>query len=235
MNKYIFSLIFVLSVPFLSFSQNLVPNASFETYKNIPCGWSTTAAEFASYVDAWYAPTNTSTDFHSTLCGASCWANPTLPVSGESCRIGMEEPHSGNGMAGFYTKVNTHTWHEYIQVKLVKPLIPGQRYCIQMWVSAADNVSSATNNIGMYFSKEPAQGEDIIEVAPQFNYTEVITKTDGWVLISGSFIADNDGQYLTIGNFFKDEETKTETISNKYCSDGAYYYIDDIAVTLCPV
>jgi hypothetical protein len=137
-------------------------------------------------------------------------------------------------MAGLYTMVNSHTWHEYLQVKLLKPLIPGQHYCVEMWVSAGDNVALATNNIGMLFTKEAISGTDQIIATPQFNSIQVIRDTDNWTLISGSFIADTDAQYLTIGNFFEDSETQHETINTNSCSDGAYYYIDDIAVTLCP-
>lgn len=235
MKKIYFILIWLFLDGVALSAQNLVPNPSFENYKNLPCSWTIEPSELSDYVSDWYVPTATSTDIHSTLADSSCWSNPLGNNSGDGCRIGYQEPHSGNAMAGIYTIVNTHTWHEYLQVKLKKPLVPGQRYCVQMWVSAADFTSHGSNNIGMLFTKEPVKGEDIILAYPQVNYAEVITDTKGWTLVSGSFIADSSDEYLTIGNFFPDSQTDELEINPNSCSNGAYYYIDDVAVFICPV
>ena len=219
------------------YAQNLVPNPSFESYQQIPCSWNTVASEFSQYTDAWYIPANTSTDIHNTHASPGCWANPLTVSDGSDCRLGTQQPHSGDVMAGIYTIVSSHVWHEYLQVKLTKPLIPGQHYCVEMWVSAADNVALVSNNIGMYFSVDPIRGEDqITGVMPQINAENVIRDSKGWTLIGGSFIAETAAEYLTIGNFFSDKDTKTEPMGgNGFCSDGAYYYIDDVVVMLCPV
>jgi hypothetical protein len=138
-------------------------------------------------------------------------------------------------MAGLYTVVNTHLWHEYVQIKLSKPLEPGKRYCVQMWVSAADHATNASNNVGMLFTVDPVKGENQILANPQINYTEVVKNTGEWTIVTGSFVADAEHTYLTIGNFFTDEETKLESIDSRNCTDGAYFFIDDISVMLCPI
>lgn len=228
--KRILLTINILALHATILAQNLVPNPSFENYKNTPCSWNTSAAELSDLVTDWYSPAATSTDIHSTLADATCWANPLTGNEEGTCRLGKEEPHSGQLMAGLYTSVSSHVWHEYLGVKLARPLIPGQKYYVQMWVSAGDYVAYASNNIGMYFSKEPVMGEDIILAKPQFNWTNIVDQKEGWTLLSGSFTATDDSQYLTIGNFFPDNETTLEPINTTYCSDGAYYFIDDIAV-----
>ena len=216
-------------------AQNLVPNPSFEEYKNIPCSWNVSVEEFSQYTTDWYIPTGTSTDILSTLAGRDCWANALDSDNTNSCRIGFQIPHSGDVIAGIFTTVKSHTWHEYLQVQLKEPLVPGQRYCIEMYVSAADFTSLTSNNLGMYFSVDPINGTDKIIAKPQVNYTEVISDTKGWTRVSGSFIADAPAQYLTIGNFFADQDTKVESNYSNYCNDGAYYFIDDIVVMACPI
>jgi hypothetical protein len=232
--KPIILTISILTLTLRLAAQNLVPNPSFEIYKNLPCSWNTSSEEFSDYVNNWYCPAATSTDIHSTLADATCWANPLAGNEQGTCRLGKESPHTGNVMAGLYTSVASHVWHEYLGVKLTKPLVAGQRYYLQMWVSAGDYVAYASNNIGMLFTKEPVSGDDIIIAKPQFNWTEVITQKEGWVLLTGSFTATDDSQYLTIGNFFPDNETSLQPLNTEYCSDGAYYFIDDIAVYPAP-
>jgi hypothetical protein len=234
MRKTILTLYILLLYSIVGKTQNLVPNPSFENYKNVPCSWSVEPGELTSYTDDWYNPAATSTDIHNTLADSSCWANPT-GTSKYSCRIGYQEPRTGHVIAGIYTVVNTHTWHEYLQVKLTKPLIVGQHYCVEMYVSAADFTSNGSNNIGMLFSKEAVKGDNIILGEPQINYSKVITDTQGWVQIAGDFIASEDDDFLTIGNFFPDSQTEQMPINSDGCSNGAYYYIDDVAVYLCPI
>ncbi|MGZ5244986.1 MAG: hypothetical protein ACXWW0_13580, partial [Bacteroidia bacterium] len=211
-------------------AQNLVPNPGFEDFKTLPCSWNISVDAFPEYVSSWYVPSGTSTDIHSTLVDENCWANPSNPNSTEDCKPGVQLPRTGNVMAGLYTVVNTHLWHEYLQIKLSMPLIPGQRYCIQMYVSPADHATNTSNNIGMFFSPDPVSGKESIIAQPQINSEETITDTEGWTLISGSYIAETAAEYLTIGNFFTDEETQqTPIINGPGCTDGAYFYIDDIS------
>jgi hypothetical protein len=235
MKRHIYTFLAFSITATLAGAQNLVPNPSFENYKNIPCGWNVEPTELTSFTNDWYSPATTSTDIHNTLADSSCWANPTGSHESRSCRIGYQQPRTGNVIAGIYTEVNTHTWHEYLQVKLKEPLHAGQRYCVEMYVSAADFTSNGSNNIGMLFTKDAVKGDNIILGAPQINSFKVITDKDGWTLISGSFIASEDDEFLTIGNFYPDNQTDLLHIDEDGCSNGAYYYIDDVAVYLCPV
>ncbi len=90
MQRHVYILIILLlpGLPKL-FAQNLVPNASFEDFKNLPCSWNTSVDEFPAYVSSWYVPNATSTDIHSTLVEQDCWANPTNPTSKEDCKPGV--------------------------------------------------------------------------------------------------------------------------------------------------
>jgi hypothetical protein len=233
MGKYSMSLVLVLFAARL-WGQNLVPNPSFEAYKNLPCSWNVMADDFTEYVNDWYIPANTSSDIHSTIVDPGCWCNTAQPGDENNCKVGTQQPHSGSVMAGLYTVVNTHVWHEYIQIKLNKPLEPGKRYCIQMWVAAADHATNVSNNIGMLFSVDQVKGENFIAGKPQINYSDIMASGE-WTIVTGSFIADAEHQYLTIGNFFPDEETKMVPIDSRNCTDGAYFFIDDISVMLCPI
>jgi OmpA-OmpF porin, OOP family len=221
----------------LATAQNLVPNPGFENYKNLPCSWNIDTASFRDYVENWYIPAATSTDIHSTIVSKECWANPLAGDSVENrrCRPGYIAPHDGKIMAGLFTSVPTHPWHEYLQVRLKQPLIPGQHYCISMWVAPAGGSSLASNNIGMLLTKNAIRGDSMIIAHPQYNCSEIIKDTKNWTFLSGSFIATEADEYLTIGNFFPDNETELIPLNPNSCNNGAYFYIDDVAVILCPV
>jgi hypothetical protein len=53
-----------------------------------------------------------------------------------------------------------------------------------------------------------------------------------WVTISGWFTADSAYEYIIIGNFFDNIQTDTVRIFQPNCDAYAYYYVDDICVSL---
>jgi hypothetical protein len=226
----------VLWMSSVASGQNLVPNPGFEIYKYLPCSWNVDTADFRNYVEAWYVPAATSTDILSTIVSKECWSNTTTVDSGINhiCRAGYMAPHDGQIMAGIFTSVSTHTWHEYLQVKLLQPLIPGQHYCISMWVAAASCNAKASNNIGMLLTRNAIKGDSIIIAKPQYNCDIVISDTQNWTFLTGDFIATEADEFLTIGNFFPDNETRLKPLNPASCNNGAYFFIDDVAVILCP-
>ena len=124
---------------------------------------------------------------------------------------------------------------EYIQIQMNEPLVIGQRYYVEMWVSHLPR-SLQSNNLGFYFS-ETKTGEltdGVLDFQPQFHTENVVDCTQrSWQRVAGRFIAETEAEYLVIGNFFPDSLTQVKEI----CEDNlkfAYYYIEDVLVKKVP-
>lgn len=61
----------------------------------------------------------------------------------------------------------------------------------------------------------------------------MLSDKEGWMLISGTFIAQGGEKYITIGNFQSDSQTNIDTIASDTLPDVGNYYIDDVSVTQC--
>ncbi|HET6991852.1 MAG TPA: hypothetical protein VFJ43_11035 [Bacteroidia bacterium] len=228
MRKTLFPLLLLL--PLLAHTQNnLVPNPGFEDYKQIPCSYLGT--DMNSYLDNWDCASDGTADFITDLAGADCYANPNSTES-----QGKQTPHGGHGMAFIYN-YNDMDYREYVAVKLKSPLIVGQTYSAEMFVSLADYSGLASNNIGIcFFTGELRRSSGYkIYGDPQVNSDAVITNYTDWTKVSGTFVADKAYTYLVIGNFSDGGDTKTSKNTAPDAGIGgrgpyAGYYIDDVVV-----
>ncbi|MCB9333375.1 MAG: hypothetical protein H6574_20130 [Lewinellaceae bacterium] len=66
--------------------------------------------------------------------------------------FGEQKPHSGNCLAGLTlygcTNGKPHC-REYVEIQLAEPLVPGQRYQVEFWVSHLKR-SLQINNLGFF-------------------------------------------------------------------------------------
>jgi|AntAceMinimDraft_17_1070374.scaffolds.fasta_scaffold22957_2 hypothetical protein len=214
--------IFYFSICISAFSQNLVPNPSFEDticcphYEcQVSCamGWNTYSAT-PDYCNSCDSPPNYS-----------------VPHNG----AGFQYAATGDAYCAFYTYCWVFdNYREYIGTQLINPLVTGKKYYVSFKVSLADEVYCGTNNIGVLFSTVPhidTLPYDTIS-GPINNFAHiycplVITEKNNWVNISGSFFADSSYKYVILGNFFSDDNTIISTLN--YCN--AYYFVDDICVS----
>ena len=175
------SLIFMgLLSPKIGKSQNLVPNPSFETTFNVPCGWVTVPASFPTIVANWNIPTQATSDIHSTQIPQNCWNfQPNSTYSG--CWPGPQMPRTGNVMAGIYTFTGfgMNNWREYIQVRLSSPMVVGVPYLVDFYASLADYSQFASNNIGIYLSTTPTMSGISWDLpfTPTINRTAVLSNS----------------------------------------------------------
>ena len=231
MKRLLLLLLLVLINILLLNAQNLCPNGDFETYSTPPStyaqiclstGWSNPSGS-CSLIAGTGSP-----DFYSTLGTGGAKAPGTF--------LATISPHGGNDFAGFATYYSSANYREYIRTTLANSLIPGNTYAITCWIS--NGTSSlhyyGTNNIGFNFSALPMTqtlGAPIL-TTPQVETSTVLYST-GWQQISFLYTPTVSAQYLTIGNFHNDATT-TRTLfgPNLSSSFGAYYYIDDISITL---
>lgn len=224
------SLIFIF-ISLTSFSQNLVPNPSFEEYERIRYNFVQNKEDFNSSVRYWQMPTTGTTDIFTNLVDQSY---NNHPHSTSNVAVGAQDPKDGDFMIGLFIKSINPNYREYAQVKLLQPLTPGQVYFAGFYISLADNMQYASNNIGMLFTQDSVVSSTYTTLiySPQINSNDIIEEKDNWVHFSGIFKASGDENFLTLGNFYNDDNTQIKKVSNsvKISSDNAYYFIDSVFV-----
>jgi hypothetical protein len=228
-----------LLIPAQVFSQNLVDNPSFEAGQP-QCDFTIIPYFYSTNVMGWNIPNASTADVFSTVIpNKACYAS--MPDSGIdmdplNVRPGSILPHTGSRFVGIFTYEKKEEYREYIQGRLTTPLVPGQLYCVEMYVAVGGRPRYASNGLGIYFSAEylnysPHSGA--LPYTPQIVDNTIITSTN-WVRISGVYKATTASTYFTIGNFKKDEQTmvvdKGGYKPNAYGYEAAYYFIDDVSV-----
>ena len=230
-----------ISCPFL-FAQNLVPNGSFESLKNLPVKRNPKNV-FPYEPQSGYKPFLINLRFW--LAGNN--ATPDLRITNREalndCKLRFsycDEAHTGLHSVGIMTHLSnklTDTYREYIQVRLKEPLRPNVPTYVEYWVRKTGRAKLVTNNLGCHFSMEKLfqRGFENLPVEPQINYSEILNKEgQKWEKIEGSFIPDKPYEFFLLGNFFRNDQT-TITRFQYYNGPGyvppyAYYLIDDIKV-----
>lgn len=229
--KLKYTLLALLGFISLRAQVNLVPNPSFEEHYQIPSGTSQ-----IYYCQHWFSATGGggTPDYFSTFSNGS---NVDIPEN----TYGYEDAEDGDFYAGIFIYHGVFSFAvEYIECKLIQPLLP-KRYCVEFYVSLADSTSRyAVNNIGLFFSPDSIYTDTIrrlVEFTPQFiNINNPLTNKIGWTKISGSFVAQGGEQYMVMGNFNLPENDDTVQVPG-YEGLGAnksgYIYIDSVSVQLC--
>jgi len=224
-SAYAVGLLVALSNGHVMAQVNLVPNPSFEEYFSCP--------DDLNQVDSvvsWKNFGNTPDYFNSCATGFA-----SVPYSS----VGYQYPVSGFAYCGLLT-YEAPGYREYIGSELTSTLIPGTTYYASMRINFA-NIPGAdpdlewwncmTNKLGIRFGTteysegSPHPTDNICHVYDD----EIISDTLGWYRVFGSFTPATPYQYIVIGNFFDD--ANTDTIMTNPSPSGAYYFIDDVAVS----
>ena len=114
-------------------------------------------------------------------------------------------------------------------------MVAGYLYDVDFYVSLNDGYIQAIEELGAYLSVTPPgpfPNALHLNLVPQVEHNNgTITDTTGWKHVYGQFMASGGEQYITIGNFHDDAGT-TITQPGTTGSYGAYYFVDDVSVTL---
>lgn len=211
-------------------AENLVSNGSFESIDKAP-------KKLGSIESAlgWYSPTGARADLFTP--------NKKLPdIDVPSNIYGSEQAKDGSNYAGIVTySHNNKVPRTYVSNKLEVPFKKGERYCVEFHISMAEASSYASNQIGAHFSKKAfgaAAKESIIEKTHILDENNKLFNAPfGWDRVCGVYEAEGGEKYITIGNFTSNENTKN--VRNKKIASSkvaliaaAYYYLDNISVTL---
>ena len=214
---------------FISASQNLVLNPSFEDFYDCPIDMSL----FHRNVKDWTIPTNGTTDYFNACSEKMGFKNFN----------GSQKARTGNGYAGIYTYFKKD-YREYIQGTLKSTLERGKKYQVKFYISLAENSRFALKEFGMMMtskkfnaskSKENINAKGLQKHHPTLKYRPTFNKAfydndQEWMKVSFTYTADGFENYFTIGNFNSNSETeKSKAKTSKYES-FSYYYIDDVSI-----
>lgn len=224
------------------FSQNLVPNYSFEVYDTCPM----THGPIEN-VEPWVQPSLGSSDYYNSCtphCGFIC---NTVPENAG----GYQYAKDGNAYAGIIlyccgspNDTTQYNNREYLQVKLLDTLEANKCYRLKLFVSIGDSVDYyKITNFGAYFSDTAILDTTtlLLNYTPQINYIDVngIGDIVGWYKIESTFLAAGGEQYMTLGNFNDDAHTTRIKLDTSITSfpGHSYYYVDSVSLTqiLCPI
>ncbi|MBI1837492.1 MAG: OmpA family protein [Flavobacteriia bacterium] len=156
--------------------------------------------------------------------------------------FGKEEAKDGANYAGIIAySFGDKVPRSYISTKLSTPLKKGLKYCVKFNVSLAEASKYACNQLGAVLSSKPFGTDSktaIIEKA-QILHTDnkVFNAMYNWETVCAEFIATGGEKFITIGNFSSNEETVNEKNKKTEIKGvtpiiAAYYYIDDVSLTL---
>ncbi len=212
-------------------SRNLVPNASFEKFKNCPVSFNANGS--LELVDGWRQATTGTVDYYNV-----CSYNAGVPEN----LFGKQMPAEGEGYIGLITySPSKRNYREYLQVKLAEKLKKDQKYCIEVYVSQADFSNYLSDGLGILLSEQKVVGQrdKILPFVPQIENPpgHVIHHADSWVLVSDTIRAKGGEQYLTIGNYRPDHMLKVmrrnmEQQGYSRVWNHAYYYLDQLSVKM---
>lgn len=215
-------------------AQNLIPNGNFEEYWQCPQGNDLNDGQLER-CKYWWKPTMGTSDYFNR-CN-------TGVVSVPNNLWGYQEPYQGDGYVG----LGAVSWNlatgdpnsyqfEYIQTKLIYPLVKCKSYRFTMYVSLANLSKYCFTKIGAVCTADaifsindsflPSNGTMI-------NSTSSICDTANWVEINGTFTASGSEQFLTIGYLFDSFENDTLLLQNTgfFPDEGyGYYYVDNVSM-----
>ncbi len=198
-------IVFCLFIGNLSYSQNLIPNGSFED------------------INICYE--------RNATCSPSAWWN----VRTEAAGFNQGRGHSGRHFAQLTMEINNPpASRQYIQGIVMCPLLKGKEYTFSMYVRAKHNdfilpqvyFSKDFLCTNEMFSKS-LRLKYTPDISFQLSKKERRKATKDWVKLETSFIAKGNEKYIVIGNFSEDT---TSYFAKHADAQVTYTSMDDISL-----
>lgn len=214
-----------LDYSLINTGSNLVPNGGFEQYSICPASWFTLTSSFSTHgVVGWESPTfgqsgiwNGTSDYFNACA-------PAATVGVPANMDGWQQAHGGTAYAGFG---HWGDWNsEYIQCQLSAPLVAGNTYALNFFVSLTETSGGARNGVGAYLSSGQTVPtvNSLLPLSPVVVESSIVNDRVDWYPVSGVFTASGGEQWILIGNFIGD------AVANMLGSNSSFYYIDDVSL-----
>jgi len=226
---------------FLSCSQNLVPNPSFENMKLCPsiANMNFVNDHLERFCEDWE---NVGLIKNLSSGGGGQYMHVCGSNNGPYYGSGVPRNYFGFQPANFgiayiglrYSgNVNDYVSHFY-GVKLLQKLVIGRKYSLSFYVSLADSSFTTTNNLGMLLSTQKLYVQDRIKsdnfILPNRSHLrciDTITDKENWIKVAGFMVADSSYEYLTIGNFYNYNNIASSPNGKPW---DHLFYVDDVSI-----
>lgn len=221
--------IIVFSFACVAQEENLVPNGSFEMIEG-----KIKALGCIENALGWSSPTGARADLFSP--------SKVLEANVPENNLGKEEAKEGKCYAGITAfSFGDALPRTYLMAKLSTPLKKGMKYCVKFNLSLAESSKYACNQIGVNLAPKPFGTDSKTAIIEKTHVLDsrnkIFNAMYNWDIVCGIYYAEGGEKYITIGNFTSNENTKNEKnkkdAKNKTPQiTAAYYFIDDVSVTL---
>ena len=191
--------------------QNLIPNPSFEEYIKLP----EKTYNGVGCLKYW-RPHNGNCDYYHQQ--ARWWTGTPRNI------FGRQKPHSGNAYAGICVRTN---FKEYLEVKLTAPLVQGQTYLIELYVSEAERFTGHVEAVGIYFKENSCWSNDNSALTETPAHIFQLHRSDrprkNWVHLITEYTAEGNEKTVLIG-YYQDPSSPPH-------KGYSHLYIDDVSIT----
>lgn len=172
-------------------NENLISDASFEKYSTCPKDITGSSQNFV--LKKWSTPTLGTPDYYNTC-------SLFLPSSVPKNTDGYQEALEGNGYIGITV---SNQLCEYVQTRLLKPLIKDSVYLMEFYVNLSNLSGRTYRNLGMYLSNKEMNisTTEPLDVIPQLVSNQYYQDTLNWELFSEQYKAQGGERYVIIGFF----------------------------------
>ena len=233
------SLLFTFLLSIVSYSQNLIPNPSFELYSTCPnsdnsfpvLNWNRVLPVDNSYFSNPYR----------NVCSAVL--GNMVPQS----FTGYQNAFDGNGYIrtsySYYSNTNgLNNKTEHFYVRLLEDLVPGREYKFKIHLNVADNSKVSLPGFGAWFVTDSTQyviNNPVIQYksnvmvygTPQVHFSTAVLDKDNWVLLEANFIAAASYKYMMIGFFDANPSSiNFHDYNNPNHAQNPTFYIDSVSV-----
>ncbi len=216
-------------------AQNLVLNPSMESFTYpVIRSWPGHVEPGQELLPGWVTPTKGTADFFNSDLSV-CDGYPIAKArTGEGrcaliCGLGVQN-------------VGAINYKEYIQGRFATPLEAGKKYCVRFYVTLDRASPYTSTGIGAYISQEAVISyyKEPLPHVPQIISHQLITHENGWTEISGTYLAQGGEKYITLGSYSDTSvvtlsslgKTPLKSISSGHITRAAYFYFDDVSVTV---
>lgn len=211
----------------LTIGQNLIINPEFDFffYKPVPVIYDG-RSRIEEWIPFWITPGNYTPDYLSNLRSIDVLSNYSLfdfLLPDKFC------------YAGFALYKESEPYSEYIQGKLIKPLIRGQKYCIKVSIALPSYSGYYVNHLGFHLSSGLISTNESNESSfiPQVMLSTLAVDNKRFITLCDDFIAAGGEQFITIGRFTSPDKLeifRRENIPQSQfgIDKSAYYFLDNI-------
>ena len=139
--------------------------------------------------------------------------------------------------AGIALYKESDSYSEYIQGKLISPLIKGKLYCLRTSINFCSYSKYSVNRLAFYLSTSPVSVNYKNEstFSPQIIFSKLPVENNHFTTLCDYFIANGGEQYVTVGRF-SGPENMNPVLRENYLhglfglEKASYYILDNIEV-----